>query len=204
MANLIIAVIAIGLAAATAVMGIYYGGSYFMNAQPRADASTLLIEGVQVANAFKSYTRDHGYNGTNPVVPASWAQMINGGYLTAIPQAPPLTTNYAGTNIALVGTGKTYWLWVDLGLATADNSGPNAAVCLSILTNALGTLSPPIVTTGVNNAELTGGPSTGTGNGTYGCVLDNVGDNDPGASSVMPDNQGLIPTGDYAFFYRLY
>ena len=82
MSNLLISVIAITLTGLAAVTSIYYGGSYYENGQIRAAATGLVTTGLQVSTAFRSITNDHGYQ-----PPTSWAMMINGGYLTGIPQS---------------------------------------------------------------------------------------------------------------------
>jgi hypothetical protein len=201
MANLIITVIAIALVAVASLMGAYYGGSAFLNAQANANAATLMNAGQQLAGAFQSYLVN---NQNTP--PTSWASLISGGYIQKILVFPNLGSNSQGTlmGISVDGSG-TYWLWGDINAVTTTSpTDPNGAVCQDIIKAATGSkLTTTIPTGGVNHAQLTGSAGTGNGNGTFGCEINNASENDPSASNVMPDNPGEVPNNHYAFFYRL-
>jgi hypothetical protein len=198
MANLIISVIAIALVALAALMGIYYGGNAYVSKQGQIQANVLMNMGTQVKNAIQNYLADN-----SNVLPTSWAELTNGGYLSQKLDFPVLPGNNNGldSGVSVDGSG-TYWLWGDIG--TPGQKLPDL-VCQNILQLARGAVPSPVPSSGVNHAILTG---TTAGNGSFGCVINNSNMNDATAASVGPVDgpnmfDGYAQSGNYAFFYRL-
>lgn len=100
MANLIITIISIALVAVAALMGAYYGGNAFINAQNKARAGTLVTQSSQIIAALKLWqianyadiTLGPAWNGV-----AGTSSSLVPDYLTQIPRPP------AGYNNWLVG-----------------------------------------------------------------------------------------------------
>ena len=62
MANLIISIIAIALVAAAALMGAYYGGTAFLNAQIKAKVNEVIGVGEQIIAAWTAYAANNRGN----------------------------------------------------------------------------------------------------------------------------------------------
>jgi hypothetical protein len=204
MSNLIITVIAIGLVAALALSGIYYGGSYFSSMSANAEASAFLNVGSQVAHAWQAYTYDH-----NGQVPTSWQQMIDGGYLLSRPVVPAQVGGGAQIPVFIYAQGdanKTnYWLWYLLGRpgAPATASDPIATACLRVIklvTHNTVTVPQSFAFVDTNFA------SPASGNGTSGCAQWDA-TQQPETNlygAQLTDETGNYAAGyDYIGFYKL-
>ncbi|OAH27806.1 hypothetical protein AX289_09610 [Methylorubrum populi] len=104
MFNLIVSVIAIALSAALAAASIYYGGSAFTNSTAKANVTTLVNQGQQIAGAGALYKVDNA--GTPPASLADLTQPDNAAagvvnYLQAAPVAPAFATGAWETNGAV-------------------------------------------------------------------------------------------------------
>ena len=92
MSNLIITVIGIFLAIIASIVGIYYGGQAYQNAQAKATAETMIQQASQLEQALHVWSADNGGNTTLPDpsyaddcrIPASNA-LVTGGYISQIP-----------------------------------------------------------------------------------------------------------------------
>ena len=101
MFNLIVSVIAIALSAALAAASIYYGGSAFTNSTAKANVTTLVNQGQQIAGAGALYKVDNA--GTPPASLADLTQpddLATGtvNYLQASPVAPTFAQGAWETN----------------------------------------------------------------------------------------------------------
>lgn len=79
MFSLIITIISIALIAALAAATIYYGGDAFSKGTLKADASTLINQGQQVAGAMTLYSVDKSQDA------ADVTALVTDGYLQANP-----------------------------------------------------------------------------------------------------------------------
>lgn len=80
MFSLVIAIVAIALVLAVTIIGGYYGGNVFSEANSRADAVRLKNEEQAVLSAMDLYRAD------NFTWPSSLQELVNKGYLIAIPR----------------------------------------------------------------------------------------------------------------------
>lgn len=101
MFNLIVSVIAIALSAALAAASIYYGGTAFTNSTAKANVTTLVNQGQQIAGAGALYKVDNA--GTAPSSLADLTQPDNAAagvvnYLQAAPVAPVFAQGAWETN----------------------------------------------------------------------------------------------------------
>jgi len=94
MSNLVITIISIALAAIIAIMGMWYGGSAFTNSSANAQATTMIVQADQIANAIRLWSSDNG--GAQDLAGSRGNQcrlnsgplgtaLINGKYLQSIP-----------------------------------------------------------------------------------------------------------------------
>lgn len=90
MANLIITIISIALVAVAALMGAYYGGTAFLEAQSKANANTILNQGRQINAAIRTWW---AYTNRTPASVPHWnvsskpytSTSLIPGYLNEIP-----------------------------------------------------------------------------------------------------------------------
>lgn len=112
MFQLIVAVISIALIAALAIASIFYGGDAFTKSSTKAQVTTLINQGQQIAGAAALYKTDGGFIANGE---AAVTQLVTDGYLAAVPAGNKLT----GSNDATPSKWE---------IATVDGaSAPNAA-----------------------------------------------------------------------------
>ena len=129
MANLIILIISIGLLAAIAAAGFWWGGDAFTEGSAKANASGLISSGSQIQGASELYALDNAGS-----LPTSINALTSAtpSYLEDIPDAP---TGSFGINTTAVGTSEPF--------ATA--SGQGGIVCSKVneeAGNSTGTSAP--------------------------------------------------------------
>ncbi len=106
MFNLLTVLIAVALTAIMGAAGVFYGGSAFTTAGPKAAALGITQSASQVTAAWTLYTNDAKtttFNGagntptlTNTGNTAT--DLISGGYLSALPTAPTNAVGWGGGN----------------------------------------------------------------------------------------------------------
>lgn len=124
MANLVITIISIALVAVAALMGVYYGGSAYLSANPKAMANGMVNDFQQIESAWKVWATQN--NGTidpgdtaiiafnrsltsnNPLVPT---------YLAAYPK-----TSMLGTDLPICSPLVTEWMMVKWSSPGVDTS----------------------------------------------------------------------------------
>lgn len=89
MFQLIVAVISIALVAALAIASIYYGGAAFTKSSLRANVTTLVNAGQQIAGAVALYKTDYS------VAPTMAQLKDEGEYLSAEPGKAPFVSEDA-------------------------------------------------------------------------------------------------------------
>lgn len=104
MANLIITIISIALVAVAALMGAYYGGQAYQNAQAKAKANEIINSANQIAGAIQVWRTqnlktDQSYPHWNP--PSS--STLIPSYMTSIPAVRLDTTQ--NFSLLKLGTG---------------------------------------------------------------------------------------------------
>lgn len=117
MFSLIITIISIALVAALALATIYYGGTTFNRGAAAATASKLLNQSQQILGADRLYRADH-----EGAMPNSMQDLIDGGYLKAVPTAQSSgkfdAAAATGTNVS---TGE--WAMMTTSTGRAYNVG---------------------------------------------------------------------------------
>ena len=112
MSNLIITIISIALIAIAAVMGIYYGGAAYVNANAQAAANKIMSDAQQMAAAFLLYSQaNNGTTGTPGLDDGNndetFAFLVIPKYLTQLPTIPasitPPTMEGTGDNLTNAG-----------------------------------------------------------------------------------------------------
>ncbi|MBP2313981.1 hypothetical protein [Azospirillum soli] len=103
MYNLIVVIIAVALTAVMGAAGVFYGGSAFTSAGPKAAAIGVIQNMAQMQGAWMLYTSNG--NTTSTTVPTMTAtglstDLISGGYLAAVPTAPTIATTFGATGTA--------------------------------------------------------------------------------------------------------
>jgi hypothetical protein len=214
MNNLIITVIAIALVCLTSLIGIYYGGSMLGNNDYGADAPAVVNLGSQVAGAWGNFVADYRPANPSSPFPATWATLVNAGYLPSLKQLPPmpgsrLNLSSSVLDISTQNQGYIYednasvwYYFADVGRpskASAFATDMNGGVCQKILAqiNISAISSVATITDAVLN-------NTAYGNGTYGCFYWTGGSSYKASFSDNPNSNQFITTGgDYVFFYRL-
>lgn len=115
MFQLIVAVISIALVAALAIASIYYGGAAFTKSSLRANVTTLVNAGQQIAGAVALYKTDY------TITPDMQMLKDGGEYLSAEPgKAPFVAENAAGEVASWYINGDVAEIAID---ATADICG---------------------------------------------------------------------------------
>lgn len=89
MFQLIVAVISIALVAALAIASIYYGGSAFNKSSLKANVTTLVNGGQQIAGAVALYRTD------NSIDPSDVATLVTYNYLQGAPGLPGIASSTA-------------------------------------------------------------------------------------------------------------
>ena len=102
MTNLIVTIISIALIAIAAVMGIYYGGVAYGNAQVNAIASTIMNDATQLLVAERLWATNHNCPdiscmGTAGTSGTGISALINDKELSTWPSLGGFVTNAAGT-----------------------------------------------------------------------------------------------------------
>lgn len=106
MFQLIVAVISIALVAALAIASLYYGGQAFQKSSLKANVTTLVNGGQQVAGAQALYRTEHSGLSTTAI-----NDLVTGEYLSALPSVPGIATGDwsidASGDLAVVTVGGT-------------------------------------------------------------------------------------------------
>lgn len=82
MFNLILVIVSLAIAGILAVAMLYFGGESYNAGRADADAARYINESQQIVGAIRVYETDQ--RGT---LPRSLQELVDGDYLTAIPQA---------------------------------------------------------------------------------------------------------------------
>jgi len=130
--QLIVAVISIALVAALAIASIFYGGDAFTKSSTKAQVTTLINQGQQIAGAAALFKTDNGYAPTDIE-----ADLVNGDiqYLANLPTGTKSTSgNWEisgdATRIAVVPTAAADLCGADSGgdeYCTDGNGGAGQA-----------------------------------------------------------------------------
>lgn len=145
MFSLIISIIAIALVVALAGASLYYGGDAFSQGSARAQASTFVNQGQQVAAAHTLYKNDEGgsalvVDADQGIASVSLAALVTGGYLASVPSAPSDEWNVTdydmdnadGDSDTATGTERV----VSIDTVEADADHISAEVCAEIASQA--------------------------------------------------------------------
>src|SRR3546814_334123 len=115
MFQLIFAVISIALLAALAGASIFYGGAAFSGSTAKANVSSLVNQGQQIAGAAALFRTDNG--GTTPTDIAT--QLVANDYLQSVPTPP--TVGDASTSWGIGTDGTISYVFVRIN----DDAVPN-------------------------------------------------------------------------------
>lgn len=114
MFQLIVAVISIALLAALAGASIFYGGAAFSGSTAKANVSSLVNQGQQIAGAAALFRTDNG--GTSPTDIVT--DLVNNNYLQSAP-TPPTVANASAWDIT--ETGGVYYVHVAINTDAIGN-----------------------------------------------------------------------------------
>jgi len=83
--KIILALVGILLAAAAAIMTVFYGGDVYGNSSVEAEAATLLSQSTQINAAFDLYTVEYGRRPGNADGSGAMDDLIASQYLSSYP-----------------------------------------------------------------------------------------------------------------------
>lgn len=92
MFQLIVAVISIALIAALAIASIFYGGDAFTKSSTKAQVTTLINQGQQIAGAAALFQTDHGTAATSIEDLDGTNFPLEAKYLADVPNGTKVTT----------------------------------------------------------------------------------------------------------------
>lgn len=127
MSSIIITIIAIALIAILALAGMFYGGSGLLGNRDDAVASQVINQSSQIIGAIDLYRTNNA-----GAVPVDSEQLIDGGYLKAMPDA---SWTFSDDGIARSGLTDTQCAAINKQLTgdptvnTCSAGAPSAAVC---------------------------------------------------------------------------
>lgn len=125
MFQLIVAVISIALVAALAIASIFYGGDAFTKSSTKAQVTTLINQGQQIAGAAALYKTDNGAS------PATVATLVP-NYLAAAPTGTKNTDNAVGWELH-IGATSAEASYTSIGIATGG-----AELCAEVVNQGTG------------------------------------------------------------------
>lgn len=132
MFQLIVAVISIALVAALAIASIFYGGDAFTRSSEKANVTTLVNQGQQIAGAAALYKTDNGAIADGVVNSASL--LVTDGYLSAAPLGNKLTTG--SWTITTVGTAPNQTRQAEILFDAPSDGG--ASICAEVAKQGAG------------------------------------------------------------------
>jgi len=118
MFQLIVAVISIALIAALAIASIFYGGDAFTKSSEKANVTTLINQGQQIAGAAALYKTEHGVAVATGAGETPIDDLVSGGFLAQAPTAGKIADG--AWNIAAASDGKLYAVVAFKGTAAAE------------------------------------------------------------------------------------
>lgn len=127
MFQLIVAVISIALVAALAIASLYYGGQAFQKSSLKANVTTLVNAGQQIAGADALYKTENGGVGATAIADLT----ADGEYLAATPGVSAAAGEDASWSITTSGTTRVAAIVVN----PAEEAGENV-VCAEVLNQA--------------------------------------------------------------------
>lgn len=107
MVSLIITVLALGLVAVLAFVGLFYGSSMASEAAARARAATLVNQGEQIIGAARLFYVNNSRS------PSTLQELVDDGYLQSIPS--PVATTVASSSFSIISEAIAAephnWTW---------------------------------------------------------------------------------------------
>ena len=188
MANLIITVISIALVAVAALMGVYYGGSAFLDGQTRAKFNQLMSGAEQISAAATLYSLSHNGqldDGNIPGNPTADAlNFLVPNYLSVVPKKIDEGAGFLLQDLPTGGLTNTNGVTYSI----QSNTSTTLRLCEMIAKAARGPTGTPKKQFGVNRYNLL--PTNG---GKFDCLWF---PNDE--SATVPDS-----SDGFGFVYRI-
>ena len=226
MFNLLVVIISVALTAVMGAAGVFYAGSMFTSAGPKAAAVGIIQSMSQVGAGWTLYNSNGNTTtlaaagATFPTITGTATQtdLINTGYLASLPTAPTIATTWGATGTAAFALDLTNPATVT-GVTTAAGAAPNGGIFIVLAGTALsqcteiaraggqitatGTMAVPgtgLTLNGITTAAMFNTAFTGY---KFGCVQ-------IGAAPALSLNNivlvgadgGAVGTGKYVAYYK--
>lgn len=180
MSNLIVTILAIGLAGAMGLAAVFYGGGGYMEGQARAKATRYANYLTQISGAVDLWSQRNG--ATFPRPSANYpAACSNGNYCSASDLQTLLGTRYlsniqtptgADASMAYYWNETSSWMESPVFLLRLGNSSTDLRTCYSVEAMRSGTVPSALRTHGANvNAAMCGKIGCFANDGTFGSAV---------------------------------